>query len=543
MEKDIKPNAMMNYMQQREQRFAAMSQAARRVKIDENHTWRLRLLPVEMGKDKEPFVDIAQHWWNKQPIYCPRHTTPAWGGDPEYPCPVCELSERLRESGDDRINSIGFLTRVNLKVRGWCVVFDMEDARGNVDDMPISEILNPYEFEMYKGTWECFAKFQKWALSGRRGGKEPSPLGVLDLDNGCDFLATQGKKGISLDKCDPSPIFPLNDPNFDIYIEKIWKRIPRPKIGLPSERQLLEVSLKIEEYAENGGSAGRGRGGRGRSQDDDRGRGGRGGRGNFRNEDDGDDNRGRSSRGRGRLGEDEDRDEDRDEAPQPSAREGRRRFQDDDAPTPPTRSSRLREPAPEEEAEPVKPLRRSAPAAEERPARREAPAAEEADHSSPPPRRNAPATARQAAPVKEPVTETPEEQEEQEQESAPPTRSRAASPTGRTSAPAQEKEVSADDMAHDHTMAPPARRSAPAAPPPARRSAAASTAAPTNGVDEEEDNAPEEKEDPAPAAREEIAEDQENDEAPPPVSAKAPEPRKPASDIKNRLARLDQKGR
>lgn len=527
---DVRPSAMNKYMERHSQRFATMSKTARRVKIEQNHTWRLRLLPVQIGPDKEPFIDIAQHWWNKSPVTCPKHTGEAWGGDPDFPCPICEISERLMNSSSEEINNIGYRVRCSLRVRSWCLVFDMEDQRGNIEEMPMSEILNPYEFDMFKTTWERFSKFQKWAMSGRRAGSEPSEWGILDLETGCDLLATAGAKGVTLDRCDPSPIFPVDDPNFDSYIEKIWSHIRKPQIIIPTEKQLLEVAVKVEEYAERGGRSRRGR----EDEDDFRGR-GRGSRGRF-NEDD--DDGGTRGRGRSRTGEDED-----DAAPR-----SRRSFArgENEEPTGGPAPIRRRVAEPEPEAAP-----------------------EAADAPAPPPRRTAPAT-RAAA---------PEQPEAQQETVAPPTRrtsaATTASPPARRTAPppeAEDKGVTSEDMSQDQNPEPapppPARRGTrPAAPPLARRSPPPdqadagepaettapppprrTTAAPAaGGVDEDEDNVPEEQRDPAPPVRERVA-----DEAPPSVSAAGPAPKRSSdptgrvgdsSGIKARLDRLTTKGR
>lgn len=521
---------MAKYMDKHNQRFATMSNAARRVKIEQNHTWRIRLLPVQLGPDKDPFIDIAQHWWNKSPITCPKHTGEAWGGKPEFPCPICEISERLSSSSSEEINNIGYRVRCNLRVRSHCLVFEMEDQRGNVDEMPLNEVLNPYEFDMFKTTWERFSKFQKWATSGRRGGVESSEWGILDLENGCDLLATQGAKGITLDRCDPSPIFPLDDPNFDKYIEKIWSHIRNPHIIIPTEKQLLEVAVKIEEFAERGGVSRRGR-----NEEDDRGR-GRGGRGRFSDDDDDDRSRGRS---RSRYGEDNDDDA---ATPARGMRRGFSRTSEDDSTSAPA-LSRRRAPEPEPE---------------------------QAETAAPPTRRTAPTT-RAAEPEPRAEEQAPEGQEEA---TPPPTRRASAqtsAPTRRAAAQPEDTGVSAEDMAQDQNPdpapPPPARRGTrPAAPPPARRAAAdqpedaangaeaepepqpqpparraAATAPAPGGVDDEEDNAPEERRDPAPPVRQHRV----ADEAPPAVGTSAPPPRRVAdtSAIKSRLDKLTTKGR
>lgn len=518
---DVRPKALAGYMEKRNQRFAAMSQTARRIKIEQNHTWRIRLLPVEMGPDKEPFVDIAQHWWAKQPITCPKHTAEAWGGNPDFDCPVCAVSERLRESGDEKISDMGYSARCNLRVRAWCIVFDQENARGEVEDMTMVDILNPYEFDMYKTTWESFAKFQKWATSGRRGSKEASDLGLLDLETGCDLLATQGAKGVTLDRCDPGPIFPLNDPKFDEYLKKIWSRIHKPQIVIPSEDELWKMADKIEEYAQNGG-----RGGRGRDDDGGRGRGRFGGGGGG---------------GRGR-----DRDQDYDRG---GDRGGSRRsrYEEDQDPqdAAPARGSSRRAPEPAADQEQEAPARRRAPEPQAEQEQEQAPAV--------PTRRRAPEPQQEADP--QPEQEAPQ----------PPTRRAAApqTPTRRAPEPEAEQEQAPEEQAPAPAAPPTTRRGAPAAPPSARKTQQAASAdngegdgdvapqrppqrrgaAPVQqqGVDEEEDNVPEEKRDPAPASREPV-----DNDPPPAVGASGPAPRRSVgdtSDIKARLDKLNARGR
>lgn len=525
-EKDVRPKALASYMEKRNQRFAAMSQTARRIKIELNHTWRFRLLPVEMGPDKEPFVDIAQHWWAKQPITCPRHTAEAWGGSPDANCPVCEIADRLRESNSEEINGIGYKARCNLRVRAWCIVFDQEDAKGDVDDMPMTEILNPYEFDMYKTTWESFAKFQKWALSGRRGGKEASELGLLDIESGCDLLATQGAKGVTLDRCDPGPIFPLNDPKFEDYLAKIWSRIHKPQIVIPAEKDLYDVAAKIEECAERGG--GGGGGGRRRGRDDDGGR-GRGrfdqerGRGGYEDEA----NVGaRGSSRRSRFAEDQDADANVAPARGSSRRAPESNGEREEAPAPPTRRRAPEPEAEQEQAAPPAPRRSEA-------TQRRAPEPAEAEQQAPE-EPVAPPVRRAAAPRRAPEPEPEVEQEQNQEEQAPaplapPPARRGSAPTAPPSARRAPAQDEAQDQQQETPQRPPARRAA--APPPAG-----------TGVDEEEDNVPDERREMAPAVRgEKLA-----DEAPPGVSAQAPAPKRSVgdtSDIKARLDKLNSRGR
>lgn len=490
---DVRPTALTRYMEEDEQAISSLSKAARRVKIETNHTWNLRILPVEMGPDKMPYVRLAQHWRNNKPLTCPRHTSKAWGGDPDYNCPVCDVSERLNESSNDDIRNLGYQARCVLRFRFWCVVFDKEDARGKIEEMSLDEILNPYEFDMYKTTWEDFKKFQKWATNRRRGNVEPSPWGVMDLETGVNMLATHGAKGVRLDRTDPGPIFELNDPEFDAKIKRIWSRLRKPVITVASERQLLEMAVKFEEDAEGGG-----RRRSTRSRDDDR-----GGRGRSRasGEDEDDDNRGseRLDRGERRSrysGEDED---------EPRSSRRAQRTDDDSGSEPPARSRRT-EPEPEAEGAGAPPSRRGQAVSAQDMAEDQIPGAEVPPPTSP---------KRGGIEIPPPVRRASTPPPADEAPPAPPTR-RAATPP-----PVGEDAENSEG---------------PSGPPP-RRSQQPAAGAPTGGVDENEDNVPEEAKDPAPPIKERVV-----DEAPPAVAATAPPPTRQLSDVKARLAKLTSRG-
>jgi len=509
---DVRPTAMMRYMEDDEQAVSSLSKASRRVKIETNHTWNIRLLPVEIGQDKMPYVRLAQHWRNSKPTTCPTFTPKAWGGNPDMPCPVCELSERLNESGDDTIRNLGYQARCVLRFRFWCVVFDKEDARGKIEEMPDEELLNPYEFDMYKTTWEDFKKYQKWATTRRKGGGEPSEWGVMDLETGCNLLATHGAKGIRLDRQDPGPIFDAKDPDWDAKIGKIWTRIRKPTIVIPTEKQLLELAIKFEEDAESGG------GRRSRSSTSSS-------RGGYRRDDD---------RGGDRGG---DRDDDR-------GGRGRSRYsgEDDDNDRPSSRSSRA---AVDDEPRSRRSTRDEAPAREER--------REERSESAPPPRRRIAADDDQ--PAEKPVTQRDLEEDQipgaevppRRQAEEPPPRRPVEDPAPRRQPPSLEAEgvtpprrqsveapqtSSRRQAPQEDAPPPPPRRQAPAPqeseapPPPSRRQA--------EGSVDEEDNVPEERRDPAPPVKERV-------EEPAPGEAAAPPPTR-NSDLKARLDKITKKG-
>lgn len=541
--RDVRPSALNDY-EEEDKVLRTLSKATRRVKIELNHTWNIRLLPVQMGAEKKPFVRIAQHWQSKKPLYCPRYTSPSWGGNPEANCPVCTLSDALADSGDDLIKDISYNARCAVRFRFWCLVFDKEDHRGKIEEMPWDEIIDPYEFEMFKTTWEDYKKFQKWATTQRRGGPTiEGSLGMLDMDTGFNLLATHGARGIRLDRQAPSPLFDLEGKQFDDAVAKVWSRIRKPIITMPTLEQLTNMAMKFEEEAEGGSRRGTRRGGNRRDEPSED-RGGGGSRRRAYGEDQEPEERGNR---RSRVEEDAD--------PYSPSSRSRRAVDDQDADAPPPRSSRTRAEEPEgdapgdtppprrrasssdvlpppsrRQAEPaaddddpnavtdadmdsdqiagaeVPPRRQAAPAPPEPPARR----------SAPPPRRQAPA-----------AEQAPARRTESIDASVPPPRRRAAAPEPVTE---PETDASGEDAdpgdAAEEKEAPAEEKQAPA-----RRSAAPTS----TGVDEAEDNVPEEERDPAPPVKEKV------EEAPPQVSATAPAPSR-SPEIKNRLDRLTRRG-
>jgi hypothetical protein len=521
---DVRPTAMRAF-EDEDRADSSVSKTERRVKIELNHTWMLRLLPVKVGKDQQSYVRLAQHWWNKSPMYCPRYLAPAWGGDPDCACPVCAASERLQESSSQAARDIGYEARVQLRRKMWCVVFDMEDTRGRVEEMTDEEILNPYSLEMTKTTWQDFKKFQAWALNRRKG--QGSELGILDLETGCNLLATHTSKGVRLDRQDAGPIFDASDPEWDNKIARIWSRIRQPSIVLPTQDQLLQLSMKIEEEADGGGR----RRSRGRSDDRD---GGGGGRGRGRSRDDQEEDRGTRSR---RTGEDDDNNE-----PSPRSRRGRA-DDNEDEPTParrraPAESEREPDPEPEPRGSTEPPRRRQAEPEPASPDQSET--RDEAPAQTAPPRRSTsspagppPARRQQAAPAENQdggVSDADLDKDQQPTPPPPPKRTPAAGPP-----PARRQTTPAGED-NDGDLGPQKP------PPPSRRAAANPAPADAAGVDDEEDNAPAERTDQAPPAREQAVE-----ETPPPVSASAPPPRRSAAphestaDLKARLSNLSRK--
>jgi len=460
----------------------------RSIKLNKGDSWLIRFIPKLMGKapDQMFYARVAKHWMNKKPVTCPRHTDVAFGGDPHAYCPVCEVAEKLMDSSNKAEADYAYSCRASSQWLLWCIV--LEKGKGEAE--PLSEVLAPYEFWMYKPIYEEFIGYFKNNL--RR-----TPMSIFDYKLGNDFAVTKTAKGTRLDKQDSGPIFDLDDKKFEANIDKIEAACKEPKPPKATEKALEEFADKLEE------NANKARNGRSTDEGDERGS-RRGGGGESR-----------------RNADVEEQDE------QPVAR-GRRAAPADEPDEPETETEVEAEAEPEEQAPPRRQARAAAPAEQE-------------DTAPPQPRRARPAATEEPAeqPVSRrraaPVEAEPEHEQDADAESdadaeadagvaparaaaptkTPPPVSRRTPPPAASRAPVEASDDDANQQADETpaaprrtaAAAPPQRRAAPAAAadeaeaeqPVARRPMARTSAA--EPVDEDE-NVPEEATDAAPPTKE-----------------------------------------
>lgn len=222
----------LNYEQQFTQ---SISNSKRQIKMEKGKSWRVRYLPAKLGPKKTFFARIAKHWLATKPIICPRQTSPAFGGDPDAFCPVCDRANELNDSANQAESQLGYDTRSSPQWLAYCVVFEKDGL-----EQPMSEVLVPYEHWMYKSTWEELKAFYM-------AGGQKSPLSVLDYKLGNDFILSRTSKGFKLDKQDSMPIFELTDPKYPEWIKKIEEHLKNPRVQLPTNEELDAFALKLEE--------------------------------------------------------------------------------------------------------------------------------------------------------------------------------------------------------------------------------------------------------------------------------------------------------
>lgn len=238
----------------------SISTNRRQVKIEKGHVWRVRFLPAELGPKKTFYARIAKHWFNMKPIECPRQTAPAFGGDPEAYCPVCDTAAHLNESANQAESDLGYDVKSQPQWLLYCVVFEKDGV-----EQTMAEVVQPYEFWMYKNLWEEYKAFHM-------AGAAKSPLSVQDYKLGNDFVVSRPLKGMKLDKQDSLPIFDLKEPKYAEWLRKIKEGCKNPRAKMPKDNELDDFAAKIEDQvAKLAGhnTARRGRAAVGLEEDDD----------------------------------------------------------------------------------------------------------------------------------------------------------------------------------------------------------------------------------------------------------------------------------
>ena len=341
-----------------ERKIAATSNRTPRVKIERGHAWKIRIIPFPQGPARETFARLGQHWLGGRPVMCKITTSPNFGGDPSYDCPICATAaEGKNDARDDAERDEFYDVESRMSFRCYCLVIAKENDRGQLEEMSGEEILVPYEFIIPKATFATLsAKIER---SKSRPGA--SPMGILDVETGTDLWAIRDKKNsltFDLSEDGPQPIF-TQDEFFDEKLARVLRQCKQPSVkwlddkrmnslaDMVAEKAFIEAGKSLSERSDSG----RGRGDSGR---DSRG----GSRGRFHESDEAPRGRGRSEeeapRGRGRAEEGEEAPRSRSAAPSGRFARAQAALGDDDqipgAEVPARGRGRAEEAPPEDEA-------------------------------------------------------------------------------------------------------------------------------------------------------------------------------------------------
>jgi hypothetical protein len=216
---------------------------SKRVKIEKFHTWTVRWLPAELGPNKRWAARIARHWINGRPFICKQETSPDFGGDPAFECPLCKTAILLskKSKNADAIQR----ARRSMAVPQWltyCLVFEQEDGNGDSTVIRPPERWKPWEFWLYQTPFDLLRAMVK------KGKRDERPLSIFDFKKGNNIFVTANRKGITLDKDDPRAISKYED-KVDELVKKIMSGISLPNDFQPlSDSKLDEALGKLEYY-------------------------------------------------------------------------------------------------------------------------------------------------------------------------------------------------------------------------------------------------------------------------------------------------------
>ena len=192
-------NAMLE-----EERIYASSQSNRTdsLKIEKNCGALVRFIPVKLGPDGTWFLRVGRHWINKRPYTCKRTSSPAIGGDPDFACPMCDMSDQYAADHDEEVSKRAKSCGGFAWWLVYCFVWKRKDANGEEFDVPRTEAFKPFTFWLKRDQWLELLDLYK--RSTRKGAVA---LGFLDAVEGHDIWLKKDSRGIlRFDREDPQPI-------------------------------------------------------------------------------------------------------------------------------------------------------------------------------------------------------------------------------------------------------------------------------------------------------------------------------------------------
>lgn len=295
--------------------------SARRLKLEKGDKALVRVLPVNLTNDpdrRQWYARVGFHWADRRFVICPRTTQPIFGGDPEAPCPVCDVVEKHLDSRDEAIRKKASMAS---SFPNWLIyVLVLEIYRRGDDEptFPPKKDMNvPHSLWLKRPTWLDLSDMFKRSL------RRVPDFGILNPLEGYDIMIKKDARGnVTLERAeDPLPIHKgirSLDEGME-YVDSIFKTIRGEKLTPNNEKELREFARKFADSLEYG---------------DERQEGGRRGRSSVDEDEDAD-------VGRGRRGRDDDNRGGRGEERVP-ARSARREPEEDR----PARSSRIDEDRP-----------------------------------------------------------------------------------------------------------------------------------------------------------------------------------------------------
>lgn len=218
-----------------------------RVDIEKGHSWKVRVLPVEIGPGKKWYGRVAQHWLGrtgKKAVFCIRNTSPNHGGDPNYECPNCAFVEQYVGHDQKAVSERASECVAAPKWYAICVVLAKDSGQGIVQDVPEPECWEPYELPLYANVWQDIAGCYK------RGATRNNPASFTDLYLGFDLWINRTGRGMVIQPQAPCPL--VNEDQMEDVTGKIWKKIILPDVTMPTVEEEHEFLLKMQDYIRTG---------------------------------------------------------------------------------------------------------------------------------------------------------------------------------------------------------------------------------------------------------------------------------------------------
>jgi len=245
--REIDPDVLATFDEEKDFISKSQRKFAPRVTIEVGHSWLVRFLPVKLGPKKTWYARIARHWVNRFPYLCKRNTSPLFGGDETFKCPICSVVEDIMASHRERDDAVRTQAFKASATPQWltyvCVKMKDDEKTGREEKLTAHEL------------WLAKTQMQTMLTIYKQGLRKVSPLSFSDFEEGNDFLLIRSAQNkTDYDKQEASPIFNISDPaKMKEWIDSLMASVKFELPVFPSEKKLMEAADKLEDVLSKAG--------------------------------------------------------------------------------------------------------------------------------------------------------------------------------------------------------------------------------------------------------------------------------------------------
>lgn len=228
---------MLAMLEEEEHEIRRSSNRTARLKLNKGQEALVRVLPAKLGKKKSWWTRTAKHWLGRTSVInCLRKTSEAFGGDPDYACPLCALAHKYNESDNKRLSDAAYQLSARVSFDIFLLVKEIDGEAPPRDMRTTAQMYTLYP----SGMEELLTIYKR---------KMKREVDITDVFEGCDIFFKRGKAGLTMTVEESCPLFNIADEaKLEAAILATMESIRFKAPTAPDEEQLDEFVEKAKDY-------------------------------------------------------------------------------------------------------------------------------------------------------------------------------------------------------------------------------------------------------------------------------------------------------